>query len=740
MPTIKDLEISYYKDSAWTDITELCKHVTIDDYGIQKANTAQIKLHSNYANLVALLASHHYPLRILYLGNAWHRIFYGSIWGKQSAPEPAASLKMSIDVDTRGIAQRLADDHVTVDYWALQSARYPDAMWTYASMLADMLFRPDSGYDTGFQVVVTNPTNLNAVIDRAATFSKQSLMEACRTIYDKTGYDGYYDVNDATGLPSCFIKPIGSGVSVATLTQPFLDIKIDDGSLDDIVNLILVTGGVDSSVPPDDRFTEKSVTKYSPAIWSAHVNTGTATVADAPNSSFVKNSINYGVNDYCIEASVTTTDFDFYVELNPSAALASGVDLIDCLNRCRTLQFYIVAFTINPNLIPMHHLQISLIDDSGNAIRYYWGPPETPTLVDQTVYKVEIKLGTKIFPAGTTNYLTWMWDTPTTTTFNWARVQKLRIQTGPVTGSYAMKQWKIQIDGLKFIGGIAIDPFEKYADTLSGIAQCLGHNEATGGTNNEAIDINNSTPNDVALPPFQTTVVGDYMVFCYTTPFRSLKLKINTAAVYSGITFAWQYWNGTAWTALNCIDGSVSFTKAGTHWLVFDMPNDWAKLDIGFGYPYYIVRCIVTALNAPSITTFGLAEQGWFQIGNNPPILDSNSIDLYGVHALHLQDTLIDNFDYAGREAWRVLNNLHLPIPTMDIKIPALLNLVHPSDLVTVTVPQINVTSELWRIFKIHYEWDSSNKRLYQTLGITQQTKPIPPIWAQIPEMRSRVR
>jgi hypothetical protein len=76
----------------------------------------------------------------------------------------------------------------------------------------------------------------------------------------------------------------------------------------------------------------------------------------------------------------------------------------------------------------------------------------------------------------------------------------------------------------------------------------------------------------------------------------------------------------------------------------------------------------------------------------------------------------------------------------MDIKIPVLPNLVHPSDLVTVTVPQINVTNELWRIFKLHYEWDASNKRLYQTHSVTQQTKPIPPIWSQLPEMRSKVR
>jgi hypothetical protein len=394
-------------------------------------------------------------------------------------------------------------------------------------------------------------------------------------------------------------------------------------------------------------------------------------MANALNTAFLKNNINYGVNNYCVEGSVSTNEFNFYVELNPSVVGASGVALFDCLNRCKTLEFYFVPFGIYPAGMAMSSMRIWLIDDSGNSIRYVWFPSDSYLMSDQTPYKVVIEnLGKKPHPNGANNNLVWCYGSPTTTHFNWDRVQKVRIETVPHTAQTGNKQWKIQIDGLKFVGGIAIDPFERYADTLAPIAQCLGRNAATGGQNNEAIDINNSTPNDVALPPFQTAVVGDWMVFCYTTPFRCLKLKINQAAVYSGITLQWQYWNGTAWTALNCIDGSVGFTRSGSHWIVFNMPSNWAKLDIGFGYPYYIIRCIVTALNAPSITTLGLAEQAWFQIGNNPPILDSNSIDLYGVHALHHQDTLIDNFDYAAREGWRVLNNLHLQSPQWTSRFP----------------------------------------------------------------------
>jgi len=57
-------------------------------------------------------------------------------------------------------------------------------------------------------------------------------------------------------------------------------------------------------------------------------------------------------------------------------------------------------------------------------------------------------------------------------------------------------------------------------------------------------------------------------------PFRNLKLKINQAAVYSGITLQWQYWKGSAWTTLNCIDGSNGFKNVGTHWIAYDVPSD----------------------------------------------------------------------------------------------------------------------------------------------------------------------
>jgi hypothetical protein len=386
---------------------------------------------------------------------------------------------------------------------------------------------------------------------------------------------------------------------------------------------------------------------------------------------------------------------------------------------------------------------VYLIDSSGNRIRYCYRGTDSYLLSDLNPYTVEIPVGPQkaIHSYATPDtFLMWRYDSASFSSFSWDRVQKVRFECTPNTAQTGTKQWGFEIDGLQFVGGLAIDPFADYAEIDSQVIQCLGRNAQSGVTTNEAIDINNSTPNDVALPPFQIAVVGDYMVFCGLTPFRNLKLKINQAAVYSGITLVWQYWNGTAWTALTCIDGSNGFKNAGTHWLTYNMPADWIRLDIGFGYPYYIIRCIVTALNAPSITTLGLAEQGWLQTGNNSPFIDSNSIALYGVHCLPAQDTLIDSFEYADREKWRLLNNLHQPIPTMDITVPVLSNLVHPSDLVTVTVPQLNISAQLWRIFHIHYEWDTGNKRIYQTLGVTQQTKPLPPLWAQQPELRQAVR
>jgi hypothetical protein len=318
-------------------------------------------------------------------------------------------------------------------------------------------------------------------------------------------------------------------------------------------------------------------------------------------------------------------------------------------------------------------------------------------------------------------------------------VQKVRIETKPNTAQTGSKQWKIQIDGLQFLGGMNIDPFASYAENLAAIDYALRLNGQTGVGVSVTTAINNATPNDVALPPYQVAVVGDAIYFCGLDMFTTLKLKVDRAAVYIGITMQWQYWNGSAWTALITMDGSNYFQNDGTHFVLFMPPSNWTKTSLWTINGFWI-RCIVTALNSPSITTTGLAGQGWLETGENPPFIDSSSIALNGVHCMTAQDTLIDSFEYASREKWRLLNNLHLPIPTMDITVPVLSNLVHPSDLVTVTVPQLNITSQLWRMFHIHYEWDTSNKRIYQTLHVTQQTKPLPPLWAQQPELRMRVR
>ena len=146
------------------------------------------------------------------------------------------------------------------------------------------------------------------------------------------------------------------------------------------------------------------------------------------------------------------------------------------------------------------------------------------------------------------------------------------------------------------------------------VEKAFSYNGNTLVFTDETTDINSETVNDVALPPIQITSVGDAIYFGVVVKIEDLiKLNVGTAGNYSGVTLQWEYWNGTAWTVLSVTDGTSFFTVAGTNNISFTAPSDWVTTTVN-GYSAYWIRCVVTALATPSITTAPLGTQGWLQV------------------------------------------------------------------------------------------------------------------------------
>lgn len=157
------------------------------------------------------------------------------------------------------------------------------------------------------------------------------------------------------------------------------------------------------------------------------------------------------------------------------------------------------------------------------------------------------------------------------------------------------------------------------------VDKCSFVNANTGVETDETADINNDTANDVMLPPQQVTTVQDRIYFGKETTFNRIRVNVGTAGVYSGVTLRWQYWNGSAWVEVPSLtDGTNGFQNSGVNYVEFPIPTDWQK-----DGDYYKIRCVVTALATPSLTTAPLATQAWLISEATLPIAPTRIIDSY---------------------------------------------------------------------------------------------------------------
>lgn len=130
-----------------------------------------------------------------------------------------------------------------------------------------------------------------------------------------------------------------------------------------------------------------------------------------------------------------------------------------------------------------------------------------------------------------------------------------------------------------------------------------------GGTQtDETIKANDDTPNDMILLP-AVPAVNDTYYFLSNWQFDTLRINIGTAGAGTW-TITWEYWNGSAWTALSGVTDSTSGFKAaaGNHDVTFTIPSDWAITEVK-GINGYAVRARVSAYT--NITTQPKGTQAW---------------------------------------------------------------------------------------------------------------------------------
>ena len=127
----------------------------------------------------------------------------------------------------------------------------------------------------------------------------------------------------------------------------------------------------------------------------------------------------------------------------------------------------------------------------------------------------------------------------------------------------------------------------------------------------ETADANDTGNADWTLFP-ASEATGDYAAFGYTETFSQLKFDYanGTAGVAGVVT--WEYWNGSAWTALSGVtDGTAGFTTAVADGLTvtWTMPTDWATRILNTGKKLYYARARITTV----YTTNPIFDQGYIQ-------------------------------------------------------------------------------------------------------------------------------
>lgn len=485
---LTDVKVEHYSGEAWTDFTPYLIGFNVTDHNINTVPHASLLLFGDRSDFDEYL---NMPYRLIRIQtrpeSVWQPIFYGYVshpLTRKIAGTHSTINKIKLSLDCVGAANRLTKDYVSFDYYKLQSAISPhvgsENNWTYRRMIEDMLSNPDSGEDTGFVLHAdVNEVGIDANIDRSCSWDRQTILEAVRIVCDRIGYDGYYAFDD-THTPGLYLQKYDDDQTVvAALDPPFInEPEYNYGDINDVFNHIYVWGGVDKGVPSDgDKWTEYGVEKYDPTIWSGETdsNDGTVTPSDVDNTDFAED---YRVNNKAIKFLHTGwSGIRIYgsarkIVTRAALNIANAGLTVDAANRISAINFNIHLFGGGEDAAGAKYGSLYAIDNSGNVIKYanviaLTNPTSASSFICDLAISVELGGNIALAEAGTDGRFG-MWQYVSGADFNWADIRTLKIEvdTHFATATPA-GEVGFTIDGLQFVGGYPIEPFQPYSTLLN---------------------------------------------------------------------------------------------------------------------------------------------------------------------------------------------------------------------------------------------------------------------------------
>ena len=162
-------------------------------------------------------------------------------------------------------------------------------------------------------------------------------------------------------------------------------------------------------------------------------------------------------------------------------------------------------------------------------------------------------------------------------------------------------------DGV-LLGAITVaNPTKGLLKSLSSAGLC--YTDDGGSFVNETTPFGESTGDDVEVLP-STPANADATYFGHATKTFA-RVDVNVTTDGDGTwTITYEYWNGSAWTALAGVTDGTTGWEGGTGWksITFTLPTDWDKTEIDSLSGYWI-RGVVSGFSA--VTTAPQVGQGW---------------------------------------------------------------------------------------------------------------------------------
>jgi len=111
----------------------------------------------------------------------------------------------------------------------------------------------------------------------------------------------------------------------------------------------------------------------------------------------------------------------------------------------------------------------------------------------------------------------------------------------------------------------------------------------------QTVAFNDATQSDV--DPFPASeAIGDWFAIGFSAPFGVAQIDSTGATQGSIGVIVWEYWNGSAWTALSDVTDDTNSFKAvtGAYTVSWTVPNDWAQNTVNAVAAYYVRARITT--------------------------------------------------------------------------------------------------------------------------------------------------